>query len=88
MNINTGRAPAKGGVRLDDFYCYLPKYKFLFEPTGDLWPAVSVDAALPPVPLKDEDGAPVLDDRGKPKMLRASEWLARNRAVLRLPKGR
>ena len=30
-----------------DFYAYLPEHKYIFIPTGELWPAVSVSSCLP-----------------------------------------
>ncbi len=31
----------------DDFYAYMPEHKYIFAPTGEIWPATSVDARLP-----------------------------------------
>jgi uncharacterized protein DUF5906 len=33
-------------VKQEDFYAYLPKHEYIFTPTGDLWPAASVDKRL------------------------------------------
>jgi hypothetical protein len=65
---------------LEDFHAYLPEHKYIFTPTRGMWPAQSVNALIPPVPLV-RDGSPVLDDNGKPKMQSASGWLDQNRAV-------
>jgi hypothetical protein len=55
-------------VSLDDFYAYMPMHMFLFVPTGELWPASSVNARVPPV----ADGA------GK---ISASSWLDRHKPI-------
>jgi Family of unknown function (DUF5906) len=68
------------GVRLDDFYAYMPMHNYLFAPSRELWPASSVNARIPPVPIFDVKG-PVLDERGKQKKLKASTWLDQNKAV-------
>jgi len=34
-------------VAVEDFYAYRPEHKFIFVPTGSLWPQASVNAALP-----------------------------------------
>jgi hypothetical protein len=48
------------------------------------WPASSVNAVIPPVPLVNAKGEPVLDKRGEQKYLPASEWLDRNRRVVQI----
>jgi hypothetical protein len=63
-------AQADGPVRMEDFYAYMPAHSYLFVPTGEMWPATSVDARVPPVLV-----------RGRAKPLPASRWLDSNRAV-------
>jgi hypothetical protein len=72
----TGKA-----VSLDDFHAYMPMHNYIFGPSGQTWPAGSVDARILPVPVVDEHGNTVVDDKGKPKTLRASAWLDKNRPV-------
>lgn len=36
-------------INLEDFVAYLPEHRYIFEPTGALWPAASVNARLAPV---------------------------------------
>jgi hypothetical protein len=36
-------------VSLDDFLAYMPQHSYIFAPSGELWPASSVNARLPPV---------------------------------------
>ena len=37
----------RDGVSLKDFVAYLPEHKFIFMPTGALWPSTGVNARLP-----------------------------------------
>lgn len=37
----------KTDVSLDDFYAYMPMHKFIFKPTGELWPTESINTRLP-----------------------------------------
>jgi hypothetical protein len=59
-----------GEATHDEFWAYLPDHKYIYIPTGELWPAASVDSRLPPVeiPMREK---PIL----------ASKWLDQNRAV-------
>jgi hypothetical protein len=56
-------------VSIDDFYVYLPEHRYLFAPTGDLWPAASVNARLPPIEGEGD------------KPIAPATWLDRNRRV-------
>ena len=67
-------------VTLDDFRAYMPQHSYIFVPSRDLWPASSVNARIPPVPLM-RNGEPVLDEDGEQKFISASAWLDRNRPV-------
>lgn len=69
-----------GGVSLDDFHAYMPMHNYIFAPSGETWPATSVNSRIPPVPLV-RDGEPVLDDDGEQVMLKASVWLDQHSAV-------
>ena len=69
------------GTRLEDFRAYKPAHTYIFAPTCEPWPAVSVNATIPPIPLVDAAGNPVLDAKGKQKMITASQWLDRHRSV-------
>src|SRR5262249_38108191 len=53
------------GVRLDDFYAYMPMHAYIYAPTRELWPASSVNARLSP----------------PEKGISASAWLDQHRAV-------
>jgi Family of unknown function (DUF5906) len=69
------------GVTLEDFYSHMPTHSYVFMPNRDLWPAVSVNARIPAIPVKRSDGTPSLDDKGNPRYQTASAWLDRYRAV-------
>jgi Family of unknown function (DUF5906) len=72
------------GVSLADLHAYLVQHKYIFAPTGDLWPAESIDSIIPQIPLVNRKGAPVLDARGKQKTICASLWLDRNKPIAQL----
>jgi Bifunctional DNA primase/polymerase, N-terminal len=36
------------GVARDDFYAFMPKHTYIFAPTGDMWPASSINGRLGP----------------------------------------
>ena len=55
-------------MSIDDFYAFMPMHSYIFAPTGEMWPAGSVNSRIPPV---DSSG----------KALKASDWLDRNRPV-------
>jgi len=40
---------------IKDYWAYLPEHKFIFIPTGVLWPAVSVNARVPPQHLEGQE---------------------------------
>ena len=63
------------GVSLGDFYAFLPNHKFIYAPTGDLWPIQSINAVLKPVPQLDKNGQSI------GPLIKASTWLDRNRPV-------
>ena len=57
------------GVSLTDFYAYMPMHHYIFAPSGEPWPATSVNARLPPVTGPDD------------MPIAASKWLDQNRPV-------
>lgn len=76
-----GAGPSDGGVRLTDFHAFMPAHNYIFAPTGETWPATSVNSRIPPIKLVDKDGAPVIGDDGKQVKLKANAWLDQNRPV-------
>jgi hypothetical protein len=73
------------GVNLLDFYAYMPQHNYLFAPSREPWPAASVDARIPSIPLLDPDGNPVLYKKGKrrgePVEIAPSDWLDKHQPV-------
>ena len=60
-------------VALEDFYALMPMHSYIFTPNGELWPAASINARIPPV-LPAGAGA-------KDKPVPASTWLDQHRPV-------
>lgn len=56
-------------VSLLDFRAYLPDHRYIFTPTGELWPASSVNSRLPQVRIS------------KDKTIAPATWLDQNQAV-------
>jgi hypothetical protein len=62
--------PKSTSVTKDDFFAYMPMHQYIFTPSRELWPAVSVNARVPPIIV-----------RGLDKPIPASYWLDSHRAV-------
>jgi hypothetical protein len=77
--------PSPGGnaaaISFEDFVAYAPSRSCIYLPCKTPWPNASVDTRLPRKPLLDRHGNPVVDGRGKPKTIAASEWLEKNQSV-------
>jgi hypothetical protein len=70
------------GVTVDDFHAYMPSHLYLYEPTREQWPASSVNARIPPIPVFTKNGNRAVDKKGKPpKLIKASSWLDRNKPI-------
>jgi hypothetical protein len=69
------------GVALDDLHYCLPQGRYIFAPTGELWPAKSVNACIPPQVLRDRTGNAIRDAEGQLRFISASAWLDRNQHV-------
>ena len=74
-------APTDKGVSLDDFRAYMPMHNYIFMPARDTWPGSSVDARIGSVLLRNAEGKPLSDRKGKPVRIPASLWLDKNRPV-------
>jgi hypothetical protein len=81
--LNGGPPPANDDLvlTLQDFVAYMPRHNYVCLPTLEFWPAASVNARIPPVPLVGRAGTPVLDDKGNQKMIPANAWLDANAPV-------
>jgi Family of unknown function (DUF5906) len=64
-----GGLPAVEGVQLDDFYAYMETHSYIYIPTRAMWPAGSVNARIPPIPI------------GPGAEIPATAWLDRHRPV-------
>lgn len=73
--------PGSKGVNVDDFRAYMPTHSYIFMPSGEMWPATSVNSRIPPIPLFDKKGNPVLDKKGEQVEQAANQWLDQNRPV-------
>jgi hypothetical protein len=69
------------GVSLEDFYSYMPQHNYIFAPSREPWPAGSVNARIPPIPLVDARGVPVLNGKDEQKTISASTWLDQHKPV-------
>jgi hypothetical protein len=72
--VETDQLPA--GVRLEDFVAYMPSGEFIFMPTGQLWPAKSVNAQLPKIRVGTASG--------KSGEVKASDWLEAHAPVVQM----
>jgi Primase C terminal 2 (PriCT-2)/Family of unknown function (DUF5906) len=68
-------------VSLDDFYGYMPAHTYIFIPTGQAWPSISVNSRLGAISLFNPDGTPARDETGKQRTMKANVWLDQNRSV-------
>jgi hypothetical protein len=68
------------GVTIDDFAAYMPTHTYIFTPCREIWPASSVNARIPPIPVLTKAGKPKRDN-GKLVTIPASKWLDQNKAV-------
>ncbi|MCG2644292.1 MULTISPECIES: primase-helicase family protein [Bradyrhizobium] len=79
------------GIGRDDFYAYMLEHKYIFAPTGEVWPASSVDARLPTIdgikascwldrnrPVEQMTWAPGLPTEIRGKLIAQGGWLERN----------
>jgi hypothetical protein len=61
-------------IKLEDFYAYLPMHLYIYAPTREMWPAISVNSQIPPIPSNDPEGKPTP----------ANQWLDKHRPVQQL----
>jgi hypothetical protein len=69
------------GVRLEDFRAYKPAHTYIFAPSRQPWPPASVNNTIAPVKLTNRDGEPILDAKGRPISIPASQWLDKHQSV-------
>ena len=68
-------------LSFDDLYSYAPSRMCIYRPCKTMWPNASVDDRLPPMPLLNANGNVVLNSKGKPVMIAATERLAKERSI-------
>jgi hypothetical protein len=78
---NTGMGSLPEGCTLEHFHAYMPMHDYIHTPTMKHWPASSVNARLPLVPVLKANGSPVLDKKNNPKMMTASVHLDKTKYV-------
>ena len=62
------------GVKLRDFYAYMPMHNYIFAPSREPWPAASVNARIAPIVIgTDAEGGEIT--------IKASTWIDRNQPV-------
>jgi Family of unknown function (DUF5906) len=90
-SVQTSDSKISRDKTIGDFQAFLPDHSYIYIPTRDRWPAVTVNSQLPLMPVlnkdgtrarkpdtKDEDGKTHL---GEPLSMLASAWLDKNQAV-------
>jgi hypothetical protein len=68
------------GVTIEDFVAFMPAHSYIFKPCNEAWPATSVNARVPPVPVLNRNGQPKRR-KGKIVTVAASHWLDCNAPV-------
>jgi Family of unknown function (DUF5906) len=62
------------GVKLKDFYAYMPLHNYIFAPSREPWPGTSVNARIPPIVIgTDKDGSDIT--------MKANVWIDKNQPV-------
>src|ERR1700737_1155317 len=56
-------------------------HNYIYIPTRELWPAASVNSCVPPIPIFEKDGTPLLNKKGEQVKIPANEWLYKHRRV-------
>jgi hypothetical protein len=69
------------GVRLEDFHAFMPSHNYIFGPSGEPWPAASVNSRIPPVRREDDHGNAILNDDEEEVFIPANRWLDQHRPV-------
>jgi hypothetical protein len=78
---NLDAAKEAAGISLADFFAYMPMHNYIYAPGRAHWPGASVNSRLPAIPLLDPNGQPLLDDKGKPKLIAPTQWLDKHHPV-------
>jgi hypothetical protein len=68
-------------LSFEDLCSYAPSRCCIYRPCKTMWPNASIDDRLPPMPLIDANGNPVLNSKGKVVMAKATVRLAKERSI-------
>ena len=80
-NTDADTTTETNGISLGDFRAYMPQHCYIYLRSREPWPASSINGRFPPVPLTDAASNPILNEKGKPKQITASQWLDQNLPV-------
>jgi hypothetical protein len=70
----TLESSADAGVKLRDFYAYMPMHNYIFAPAREPWPATSVNSRIPPIVIG-------VNAEGEKITIKASLWIDQNQPV-------
>jgi hypothetical protein len=77
VKIPAGAKVIPPGAVLDDFFAYMRQHEYIYVPSGDTWPAASINGRFPKIKIGE-------DASGKPILIPPATWLDRNRPVEQL----
>lgn len=63
------------GLSLSDFHAYMRTHSYIYAPSREMWPAGSVNARIPPLPVGP------IDENGERETINASAWIDQNKPV-------
>ena len=64
-----------------DFWAHLPSHEYIYEPTGALWPAASVNDCFRKMAELDRNGQAVEDADGEIILLAPAKWLSLHKPI-------
>ncbi len=67
-------AASQETITIDLFLAFMPTHQYIFAPTGELWPAASVNGRLPAIVIEASAD-------GEPETISPARWLDRNKAI-------
>jgi Family of unknown function (DUF5906) len=70
-----GVSNAGTGVKLRDFYAYMPMHNYIFAPSRDMWPAASVNSRIAPIVIGYDK------EKKENITIKASTWIDWNQPV-------
>jgi Bifunctional DNA primase/polymerase, N-terminal/Primase C terminal 2 (PriCT-2) len=64
-----------------DFWAHLPSHEYIYEPTGALWPAASVNDCFRKMAELDQNGQPAENEDGELVLLSPAKWLSIHKPI-------